>query len=49
MVLCGFRLWTSVHGLSFLLIDHKLGKRDLGKIVDIGTLVADAGRRLLAD
>lgn len=49
VVLCGFRLWTFVHGLSFLLIDDKLGKMGLETIVDIDALIADAGRRLLAD
>jgi hypothetical protein len=48
VVLTGFRLWTFVHGLSFLLIDDKLGKLDLDRLVDVDALIADAGRRFLA-
>lgn len=48
VVLTGFRLWTFVHGLSFLLIDDKLGKLDLDRLVDIDAMIADAGRRFLA-
>jgi hypothetical protein len=48
VVLTGFRLWTFVHGLSFLLIDDKLCKLDLDRLVDIDAMVADAARRFLA-
>jgi AcrR family transcriptional regulator len=49
VVLTGFRLWTFVHGLSFLLIDDKLGKLDLDRLVDIDAMIADVARRFLAD
>jgi AcrR family transcriptional regulator len=49
VVLTGFKLWTFVHGLSFLLIDDKLCKLDLDRLVDVDALIADAGRRFLAD
>lgn len=42
-----FPLWTFVHGLSFLLIDHKVSALKLK--VDIPTMLRDALRRLLAD
>lgn len=48
VVLTGFRLWTFVHGLSFLLIDDKLCKLDLDRLVDIDAMVADAARRFLS-
>jgi AcrR family transcriptional regulator len=48
VVLTGFRLWTFVHGLSFLLIDDKLGKLGLDRLVDIDAMIADAARRFLA-
>jgi hypothetical protein len=47
-VLTGFRLWTFVHGLSFLLIDDKLCNLDLDRLVDIDAMVADAARRFLS-
>jgi AcrR family transcriptional regulator len=52
VVLTGFSLWTFVHGLSFLLIDDKLGKSakfDLDSLVDVDALLADAARRFLDD
>ena len=47
VVITGFKLWTFVHGLSFLLIDDKLGKLDLDRLVDVDALLADAARRFL--
>jgi AcrR family transcriptional regulator len=35
VLLTGFKLWTFVHGLSFLLIDDKLCKLDLDRLVDV--------------
>jgi AcrR family transcriptional regulator len=49
VVLTGFRLWTFVHGLSFLLLDDKLRKLDLERLVDIDAMIADSARRFLAD
>jgi AcrR family transcriptional regulator len=49
VVLTGFRLWTFVHGLSFLLIDDKLCKLDLERLVDVDAMIADTARRFLAD
>jgi hypothetical protein len=48
VVLTGFRLWTFVHGLSFLLIDDKLCKLGLDRFVDIDAMIADSARRFLA-
>jgi AcrR family transcriptional regulator len=45
----GLRLWTFVHGLSFLLIDDKLCKLDLERLVDVDAMIADTARRFLAD
>jgi AcrR family transcriptional regulator len=45
----GFKLWTFVHGLSFLLIDDKLGKMNLDALIDIDAELADIARRFLAD
>jgi AcrR family transcriptional regulator len=48
VVLTGFRLWTFAHGLSFLLIDDKLCKLGLDRLVDIDAMIADSARRFLA-
>jgi AcrR family transcriptional regulator len=45
----GFKLWTFVHGLSFLLIDDKLGKMNLQALVDIDGVLSDIARRFLSD
>ena len=45
----GFKLWTFVHGLSFLLIDDKLGKMNLQALLDIDEVLSDIARRFLAD
>ncbi len=42
----GFRLWTFVHGLSFLLIDEKAVSMDIQ--VDLNDFVLENARRLLA-
>jgi AcrR family transcriptional regulator len=49
VLLTGFRLWTFVHGLSFLLIDDKLGKMNLDQMIDIDAELAGIARRFLAD
>lgn len=49
VVLCGFRLWTFVHGLSFLLIDDKLCKMDIDRLIGVDAMIDDAARRLLPD
>jgi AcrR family transcriptional regulator len=48
VVLTGFRLWTFAHGLSFLLIDDKLCKLGLDRLVDIDAMIADSARRFLS-
>lgn len=43
----GLRLWTFVHGLSFLLIDDKVSAMEIP--LDLSEMVADATRRFLHD
>ncbi|MDO9499466.1 TetR/AcrR family transcriptional regulator [Falsiroseomonas sp.] len=43
----GLRLWTFVHGLSFLLIDDKVSAMEIP--LDLSEMVADATRRFLQD
>jgi len=49
VILTGFKLWTFVHGLSFLFIDDKLGKMNLEAMIDLDLVLADIARRLLDD
>lgn len=49
VLIVGFKLWTFVHGLSFLLIDDKLGKMNLNALIDIDVVLGDIARRFLAD
>lgn len=43
----GLKLWTFVHGLSFLLIDEKVSAMELP--LDLPAMVADAVRRFMRD
>ena len=43
----GLKLWTFVHGLSFLLIDDKVSAMEIP--LDLHEMVADAARRFLRD
>ncbi len=43
----GLKLWTFVHGLSFLLIDDKVSAMEIP--LDLHEMVADATRRFLRD
>lgn len=43
----GLKLWAFVHGLSFLIIDDKAAA--MGLSLDLGTMLTDVTRRMLAD
>jgi AcrR family transcriptional regulator len=43
----GLKLWTFVHGLSFLLIDDKVGAMEIA--LDLPAMLADATRRFMRD
>jgi AcrR family transcriptional regulator len=43
----GLKLWTFVHGLSFLLIDDKVSAMEIP--LDLPAMVADAARRFMRD
>jgi hypothetical protein len=43
----GLKLWTFVHGLSFLLIDDKVSAMSIS--LDLHDTLADAARRFLRD
>ncbi len=43
----GLKLWTFVHGLSFLLIDEKVSAMEIA--LDLPAMVADATRRFMHD
>lgn len=43
----GFKLWSLVHGLSFLIIDDKAEK--MGAAMDLPAMLEDVARRMLTD
>lgn len=47
ILLRGLKLWTFVHGLSFLLIDDKVSAMEIP--LDLPSTLADAARRFLRD